>query len=280
MRLAVSIAVPLLAALACAAGTGCAHADAAADRQLARLRDGVGTIQADQDKAGQLATLDAADDRAWSEAPPPPARAAVASPAQAPPPRSIQIGAEGDDGESDDPNDPTARPEIRIQGSAGAARPLRGKTARGRSGGEIRIEPASSDPPVLDPEAKRSYEQARSHVTAKQYDRALEELTAFLARWPDHPYAENALYWRGEVHFARGEHARAAEQFEAVIARGGNKTPDALLKLGMCQERLGAADRAKDTWNRLRRDYARSDAAKRLPSPSDEPRGAGPKESR
>ena len=78
---------------------------------------------------------------------------------------------------------------------------------------------------------------------------------------------------------------RAAEQVEAVLARfamTGAKAPDALLKLGMCQERLGAHDRATEYFNRLRAEYPRSEAVKKIPQTQD--RAAvdrkGPKESR
>ena len=59
-----------------------------------------------------------------------------------------------------------------------------------------------------------------------------------------------------------------AEQFESVLARpgSGNKAPDALLKLGMCHDRLGASQRAREYWDRLKNDYPRSDAAKRIPA--------------
>src|SRR4029079_18735642 len=91
---------------------------------------------------------------------------------------------------------------------------------------------------ALDPEAKKAYETALAQVQGKQYDRGLEGLNAFLVRWPDHPYAENAMYWRGEAYFAQGEYLRAAEQFEAVLARfaAGKKEADALFKHGMCHE--------------------------------------------
>lgn len=126
---------------------------------------------------------------------------------------------------------------------------------------------------MLDPEAKRAYEAALAQVQGKQYDRGLEGLSAFLAKWPDHPYAENAMYWRGEAYFARGEYLRAAEQFEAVLSRfNGNKAPDALLKIGMCHERLGAGERAKEYWERLRREHPRSEAVKRIPSARTETR--------
>ena len=282
--------------------SACGHmADNAADRQFAEMRDQVGKIQSEQDRDGRLAFEGDDADLKLVETPPLKAVSTPAIPAPAAP-RTVQIGSDGDDGQSDDPNDPSTRPEIRLQGQAGSApRPLRGKTTHGKNG-DVRIEPSdatrddtrsdSSHPSVLDPDAKRSYDDALSLVNAKQYDRALEALGTFLTKWPDHPYVENALYWRGEVYYARGEYLRAAEQFEAVLARGGSKAPDALLKIGRCHERLGSADRAKEYWDRLRRDYPRSDAAKKLSPLSDDshdshdsrgsraPKSDGTKESR
>jgi tol-pal system protein YbgF len=223
---------------------GCAHAEAAADRHMEDMRDSIGKLEADQDK--RIARVD------------PGAPATKPAPASNKPigQRTVQIG-DDDAPDSDDPNDPTARPEIRLQGTA-TGRPSRSKSRA--------QEERPSAPSVLDPEAKRAYDAALAQVNAKQYDRALESLAAFLVRYPDHPYAENATYWRGECFYARGDYLRAAEQFEAVLARGGNKAPDALLKLGASHERLGASDRAKESWDRLRRDYPRSDAAKKIPA--------------
>lgn len=260
------------------AGVACSRADSAADRHFAEMREAITEVQADQDRANrrlELLDVGVADE-------PPSRRAPEPSPRPAPL-RTVQLGDADPGGEGDDPNDPTARPAIRLEGSSmGSPRPLRGKTTRE----DVRVAPRSEAgaPPIMDPEAKESYDRALALVGSKQYDRALDALAGFLVRWPDHPYAENALYWRGEVYFARGEHLRAAEQFEGVLARfgGGNKAPDALLKIGMSHERLGSPERAREYWERLRRDYPRSDAAKKIPQRSDEPRsrGAGPKESR
>jgi len=272
-----------LALVAAVSGLACSHADSAADRHLVEMREAITKVQAEQDRHNQrLGLLEGA------AAEPKAARGPKPSSPHAPP-RTVQLGDADSAAESDDPNDPNARPEIRLQGSGmGAPRPVRGKT---RDREDIRVVPAdegASDgapkPSIMDPEAKRSYENALSLVNSKQYDRALEALAGFLVRWPDHPYAENALYWRGEVYFARGEHLRAAEQFEAVLARfgGGNKAPDALLKIGMCHDRLGSSERAKEYWDRLRREHPRSDAAKRIPQSEGDSRnrGVGPKESR
>ncbi len=246
---------------------GCAHADGAADRQMADLRDSLGKLAAERDRTNDRALLDDSDTK------PPPAPAA---PRKAGSLRTVQIG--DDEGrESDDPNDPSARPEIRLQGGGGGgSRPARSSRTRGREEDVRTDTPRSSS---IDPEAKKVYEAALAQVNGKQYDRALESLSAFLVRFPDHPYAENATYWRGECYYARGEYLRAAEQFEAVVARGaGMKAPDALLKIGACHERLGASDRAKEYWDRLRREFPRSDAARKIPG--SDTKMAGPKENR
>lgn len=235
------------------------------------MRDQITKIQAEQDRTDhRLSALEVAtaEDRTGRlvETQPTPA---AANPAHAgPPPRVVALGA-AESPQDDDPNDPSPRPEIRVVGAGGGV-------AHGR-----RTDPGR--PSALDPEAKRAYDAALAQVRAKSYDRALEGLTAFLVRWPDHPYAENATYWRGETLYAKGEYARAAEQFEAVLSRfgGGAKAPDALLKLGMCQERLGAPDRAKELYDRLRADYPRSDAAKHIPAVARDDRSPkGPKETR
>lgn len=270
-----------LALIATVSGLGCAHADSAADRHIAEMREAVGKLQADRDQTDQRSDRDLPlPDETTARAP--------KAPASVFHPRIVQLGeADRAADESDDPNDPNARPEIRLYGSGGPpGRSLRGKTAR-----EMRVEPADeartddgSRPSIMDPEAKRIYESALSLVNSKQYERALESFSVFVARWPDHPYVENALYWRGEAYFARGEFLRAAEQFEAVLARfgGGRKGPDALLKIGMCHDRLGAPERAKQAWDRLRRDFPRSDAATKIPQSEGDSRnrGVGPKESR
>lgn len=77
------------------------------------------------------------------------------------------------------------------------------------------------------------------------------------------------MYWRGECFYAKGEFARAVEQFEGVTVRFpyGNKIADAMLKLGMCQARLGAADKAEKIFAQLRERYPRSEAARQVPRP-------------
>ena len=275
--------------LALVALAGCGRPETAADRHFAEMREQVSKMEAENDKFDQR--LGAVEDAIADEKT---ARESGATPPSGQAARVVQLGGPSDS-DAADPNDPAARPDIRVTGVPGAA-PMRPRG--GKSNGRARIE--ESDPAgradgprssALDPDAKAADEAALAQVQGKQYDRGLEGLNAFLVRWPDHPYAENALYWRGEAYFAQGEFLRAAEQFESVLARpgSGNKAPDALLKLGICHDRLGASQRAREYWDRLKNDYPRSDAAKRIPATSRKSSGAredsspdrkGPKENR
>jgi tol-pal system protein YbgF len=265
MRGRVSSTIGLSLCLAVAALAGCGRPETAADRQFAEMREQVSRMEAENDKLDQR--LGAVEDAIADE------KGAFANkPASTSPPQTARVVQLGGPSDADpaDPNDPAARPDIRVTGVPGAApiRPRSGKSGRARI---EESEPAGASAPrssALDPDAKTAYETALAQVQAKQYDRGLEGLNAFLVRWPDHPFAENALYWRGEAYFAQGEYLRAAEQFESVLARpgSGNKAPDALLKLGMCHDRLGASQRAREYWDRLKNDFPRSDAAKRIPA--------------
>ncbi len=265
--------------------TACGRPETASDRQFAEMSEQVTSVQDDHDSfdrrlSGRDTTdgLEAESSQlkgSRADARPSTERAGPAS-------LAVQLGGPSDD-ESADPSDPSARPEVRLQGAAGAS-PLRVRSSKTSSRARVEsVSPASDSnldaeasrvagarPSALDPEAKRSYETALSQVQAKQYDRGLDALQAFVVRWPDHPYVENALYWRGEAYFAQAEYVRAIPQFEGVLSRfgTGNKAPDALLKLGMCHDRLGDTVRARESWERLLNAYPRSDAAKKVPATS------------
>lgn len=251
----------------------CASAE---DRQLAAMREDLAAVQADHDKFDQrLSALEIKEDDVETAN-----KKAAAKPASAPP-RVVSVNPDGSEqaqlptGDAagaivDDPDDRTPRPVIRVLG-------------QGRKGQEIvqqtmPDEAAPAGPPIkenaakssaLDPEAKRAYDAALALVNAKQYSQGRDAFAAFLVRYPDHPYADNATYWRGECYFAEGDYSRAVEQFEGVIARFplGNKVPDAWLKLGLSQQKLGNPQKAKIAFDKLLRDYPKSDAARRAPRP-------------
>jgi len=241
--------------------SGCARQDAA-DRSVEKLKSDISKLQADRDHLDErLGALEAAEQQRDPAAPR--ARGADA-------PRGLPVVHLGE-GETPAPppadeGEPTdavgadgPRPIVQAMGTASSGR-------RRRTGSRE----TSAVSSVSSPEAKKGYDTALALVRSKQYDQALDALTTFLVRFPDHPYVENATYWRGECFYAKADYARAAEQFEGVIARFpfGNKASDALLKLGLCQQRLGAQELASKTFAELSERYPKSDAARQIPRPS------------
>ncbi len=142
----------------------------------------------------------------------------------------------------------------------------------GDEGGEVTVNVPPRDRPLTDRaeslrEAKHAYDRAFADVRAHKFALARETFAAFLVKWPDHPLAANATYWRGECFFAEGNFDRAAEHFEGMIARfpQGAKASDALFKLGVIQEKKGDKAKARTYWDRLKVGFPTSLAAKRIP---------------
>jgi len=249
----------LLFGLGWAFSFGCAGPSE--ERHLDSMRDEIDAIQKDRDRANEVT-------------PEPVATGPVAPPVApgGPLPGAVTLGAFDDQQAEDAPDvdDPAPRPALRV---LGAARP------NGRWRGDDQVEQTyptgdgasagtSQGPPsALDPQAKRAYDAALALVSAHKYDEALDSLAAFLMKWPDHPYADNAMYWRGECYFARGDYVHASEQFEGVLSRfpAGNKVPDAMLKLGICRQKLGDPNGAREVFVRLTQQFPRSEAARRVP---------------
>lgn len=250
------------------------------------MREEIDKLQQDRDSANaRTGFLETGGDKVEGPAAPRGAPSREPRPA----PDAVTLGFEPDQGgeESVDTEDPTPRPSIRILGSArpNGRGPWRGDDRVEQTGPADGSDGADGRPSALDPAAKPAYDAALALVNARKYDSALDALAAFLVKWPDHPYADNAMYWRGECYLARGDHAHAAEQFEGVLTRfpAGNKAPDALLKLGMTAQRMGDPARAKELFARLVRDYPQSPAAHHVPpvsAPAVTPPGPSPEDHR
>lgn len=223
------------------------------ERNLSEMSNQIDHLQVERDDADRDFLQPEAADPHASSVPP-----RVPAPGQPPPPEVRLDEAPNQEMESADTTDPTPRPTIRVIGSSRGAQSVTDEGAIGTDTGQ---------PSALDPNAKRDYEAALSLVNGKQYDAALDALAAFLVKYPDHPYADNALFWRGECYYAKGDYLHASEQFEGVVTRfpAGNKAPDALLKLGMSRLKLGDPVKAREYFDRLAQTYPQSDAARRIP---------------
>jgi tol-pal system protein YbgF len=109
-----------------------------------------------------------------------------------------------------------------------------------------------------------AYEAAFALFRGRRFDEALAAFGTFVQQFPRHSYADNALYWRGECHYARRDFRAALAEFEAVLARypDGNKAPDAMLKAALSRGELGDVARARAMLFRLAEQFPRSDAAR------------------
>lgn len=279
---------------------GCARGESAEERTMNKLTDDLSRVQADSDKYNQrLNALEVqASENLVEKRPPGTSKPSSSSASPTPNLRVVHLSPDGSEQaqassetagalNGEDTDDTTPRPSIKVAGSPQGRASRNGRnegpsahrgqdvieetlpeesTNGGASGPAIRTgAPRAS---ALDPEAKRAYDSALSLVNGRQFGPALDAFAAFLVKWPDHPNADNATYWRGECYFAQGEFSRAAEQFEGTIVRFplGNKVPDALLKLGMSQQKLGNPVKAKASFDRLQREFPRSEASRRVPS--------------
>jgi tol-pal system protein YbgF len=232
---------------------GCGGANAAAERQMEQFRKEIARVQGDNERlnervtaleVGQAKTLTEARE-ARQEAGVPKLQVVKLEPGQDPDALDAS-----DEADADPSEEPTV---IRGEGNrfSTVAPPARDKAKPGSRSAQ----------------AARDYDAALALVKRKQYDKALEALAGLLVRYPDDPTAENAMYWRGECFYAKGDYTRAAEEFNGLVTRfpTGNKAPDALLKLGMAQLKTGAKEKAADSFARLRRDFPSSELVRKIP---------------
>lgn len=97
------------------------------------------------------------------------------------------------------------------------------------------------------------YEAAMAIYESGQAERAEAAFAAFARTHPRHDYADNALYWKGEAAYDQQHYGDALAAFTEVVERygGGNKAPDALLKIGLCYRQLGDLPNARDVLTEL-----------------------------
>jgi len=112
--------------------------------------------------------------------------------------------------------------------------------------------------------AEDLYRMGVEKLRAKELDAAVLVLYDLIGAYPDHPLRESAQFLVADTLFQLKDYRGALADFEALIgaAPNGTKVPDALLKIGLCQRGLGDAALAKQTWERLVRDYPGSVAAR------------------
>jgi tol-pal system protein YbgF len=176
--------------------------------------------------------------------------------------------------------DPAAQP-----GAAGGPRPLGGGATIGSiidEGGPGSGQPLDVSGTRLPPQAplnqppragqsavatapgtpRASYDAAYASIAARQFEDAEVAFRQFLQSYPRSQLVPNATYWLGESYFRRSRHKEAAEQYLKVTTdhAGAAIAPDAMLRLGMSLNALGAREQACATYAQLGVKYPQSSA--------------------
>jgi tol-pal system protein YbgF len=144
------------------------------------------------------------------------------------------------------PSVPTGAPALAVV-------PLPEERARAVAAGET----------VAPLDAKDAYKNALRMLREQRYDDALAAFDKFIQAHPGSALVGNALYWRGEAHYAKREYSLAREAFETLIARfaENEKIPDSLLKVGLCLRRMGDEAQAKAYFRRVQEKFPKTQAA-------------------
>jgi len=123
---------------------------------------------------------------------------------------------------------------------------------------------APPEPPSMSPQdVALMYQEALVLQSHEQWDDALATFTRVYEAAPRGDLADNALFWTGEIAFARGELKKAVAILSRVVEEypEQGKAPDALLRMGECWTRLGDLALARDTFERLISRYPYSTSA-------------------
>ena len=117
--------------------------------------------------------------------------------------------------------------------------------------------------PPRDSADKAIYDQALEQLKQGQHKAAIGAFKAFLERYPNSQYADNAEYWMAEANYATHDFFTAQRGFQNVVKHypGSNKVPDALMKMGFIAYEEARWGDARTFFNDLVSRYPESNAA-------------------
>ena len=104
---------------------------------------------------------------------------------------------------------------------------------------------------------KAAYDQAFQALKELRYADAAEEFQAFLDRYPNSEYSDNAQYWLGESYYVTRNYDIALAAFQELLASfpDSPKAPDALLKIGYTHYELEQWDSARAALTQVQEKY-------------------------
>jgi len=111
--------------------------------------------------------------------------------------------------------------------------------------------------PVSAADEKAAYDRAFQALKELRYADAAEDFRAFLDRYPDSEFADNAQYWLGESYYVTRNYDIALTAFQDLLDRfpESPKAPDALLKVGYTYYELEQWDSARAALTQVQERY-------------------------
>ena len=108
-----------------------------------------------------------------------------------------------------------------------------------------------------------AYAAALDKLKSRDYAGAEKAFVDMIAKYPDSPIADNAMYWLGETYYVEKRYPDALGAFQRVIKEhpDSRKVPDALLKAGYSVYEEKRYKESRDFLNRLLKNYPDSNAA-------------------
>jgi tol-pal system protein YbgF len=116
---------------------------------------------------------------------------------------------------------------------------------------------------LVEPEEKRTFEEAMGFMRAGDFDRSLAGFQNLLRRWPGSGYVAPAQFWSGNAHYGRKDYASAVASFRAFLAQspGHSRAPEGMLGLANSQSEMKDTRAARRTLEDLQKQYPNTDAA-------------------
>ena len=114
-------------------------------------------------------------------------------------------------------------------------------------------------------QAQRTYDAAFSLVRSGSYADAISAFQGFLQIYGnDNEYSANSYYWLGELYAYQHDYAKSNDALTQVVTQypQSNKVPDAMLKLGIVNQKMGDQAKANDWFMKVIKQYPDSNAAR------------------
>src|SRR5215813_1980488 len=113
-------------------------------------------------------------------------------------------------------------------------------------------------------EAERLYAGALARLRGGEDGQAALEFTEFVTQFPTHPLAASAQNNIGEAFYRQRDYRQATAEFQKTVDNytQAAQVSEALLKIGLSQRALGDLTAARATWDRVIKQFPKTDAAR------------------